>query len=150
MKHHLTRSSTRLLLLLAITALPILASCGSSNSELTPVTGKVEYKGKALTAATVRFIPMGQTTGFGGEGRTDAEGKYTITYARGGSGLPPGQYKVVVSKRLNPDGSEPPADEEPIESQARETLPAQYSSEDSTQITKTVPPDGGTIDIELK
>lgn len=128
-----------------------LLGCGGSNQpNLKPVTGKVIWKGKALAGAGVQFIPNGSTGGGGGSGKTDANGQYTITYVRGQPGLLPGSYKVVVSKRVMPDGSEPPADVPPIESPAREVLPARYSDPHQTQLTRTVPESGGAIDITLK
>ena len=137
-------------LILAMLSVSTLASCGSSNSDLKPVTGNVKYKGQPLAGATIRFMPAGTTGGFGGNGKTDEQGNYEITYVRGGKGLLPGEYRVTVSKRVMPDGSAPPENVEPIDSPAVETLPPRYSDEATTQLTKTVPAKGGTIKFDLE
>src|SRR5262245_26984824 len=110
-------------------ALLAAAHCGCGGAKgpaLVPTTGTVTYKGKALPAASVRFLPVEGTEGLGGSGKTDGAGAYKIVYARGGDGIPAGKYRVVISKRVMPDGSEPRDDVPPIESPAKETLPAQY------------------------
>ena len=98
----------------------------------------MSYKGKALPNAKVTFLPIGDTKGIGGSGQTDKDGSYEVTYNRGGTGLPAGEYRVTISQRLNPDGSQPDPDVSPIESQATERIPAKYSSEDSSKLTKRI------------
>lgn len=124
------------------------AGCGS-DTKLKPVTGTVTRQGKALASALVRFIPVDSTTGVGGQAKTDAEGKYRIMYAQGGKGLMPGKYKVVVSQMLMPDGSPGPENVSPIESPAREVLPAHYSQAQATRLVKEVSQEGGVIDLTL-
>lgn len=137
-----------LLIFLALFALG--CGGGSSGPKLQPVTGNVTFKGKKLPGALVAFYPIETTTGNGGTGKTDADGKYTITYRRGGEGLPAGKYKVTVSKRIMPDGTEPAKDVQPMDSPAKETIPAQYSNEEGTILVKTVSEGGGAIALELK
>ena len=141
------REISQYLVLLSIVPL---TGCGSSDENLKPVNGTVKYQGQQLAGATVTFLPIEDTPGFGGSGKTDVDGKFNIIYARGGDGLLPGKYKVTVSKRVMPDGSAPPDDVDPIESPARETLPPHYSNEATTRITKTVAQEGGLADIDLK
>lgn len=130
----------------------LLGGCGGgpTGPKLEPVTGKVTYKNKAVAGAVVAFHPIETTKGNGGEGRTGPDGTFKVKYRRGGDGLPAGKYKVVVSHRVMPDGSAPPEDVDPIESPAREMLPAVYSDENRTKLVKTVPEGGGTIDFDLK
>ena len=117
-----------------------------------PVSGIVTLDGKPLAKATLTFIPVGETRGAGATGRTDKEGRYQLTYARGRMGTPAGQYRVAISKRLMPDGKEVPDDDKtpPIESPASESLPPRYSNEQDSTLLATVPPDGGTLDFALK
>ena len=132
----------------------ILAGCiGSDPSapKLVPVTGAVTLDGKPLAGAEVGFVPTGDTKGFGSVGKTDGEGKYKLTSARGGEGAVAGNYKVVISRRLMPDGSAPPSgDKAPMESAARESLPTKYSMKGQTTLTATVPDGGGPVDFALK
>lgn len=125
-----------------------LAGCkGGSDLE---VSGTVSLDGEPLKNAAVQFIPQGETAGLGGSAITDGAGKFTLTNAQGGKALAPGTYKVVVSKRLNKDGTEPDPNVPPIESQAVETLPAIFSDENHSTLTMTVKADQKTYDIKLE
>jgi hypothetical protein len=78
---------------------------------VTPVRGKVTYRGKPVAGASVTLIPL---AGVASNQRaaisvTDADGVFEIlTPAGGGTGGPagaqPGEYKVVVSKWVPPNG----------------------------------------------
>jgi hypothetical protein len=96
------------------------------------------------------FYPAQGTPGLGGGGSTGPDGKYTVTPARGSGGLPPGAYVVVVSRPLRRDGTPPPPDVPPIESDARESLPAIYSSRQDTQLKATVAKGTPTYDFALR
>jgi hypothetical protein len=111
--------------------------CGKADVEAGYVGtgGTIQLDGQPASNTLVTYIPQGTTGGTGGSGMTDSTGRYEIVSPQGKRGLPPGKYKVTVSRRLNPDGSPPPADEWPIESQARETLPAKYSDKDKTELS---------------
>lgn len=124
-------------------------SVGCKGKSEGAVTGTVTLNDKPLANALVRFIPQGDTQGLGGTARTDANGKYTLDNPRGGKEINPGVYKVVISKSLRPDGSEPDPNKPPIESDARETLPANYSNEVSTTLTATVGADKKSHDFPL-
>jgi hypothetical protein len=102
------------------------------------VTGTVTLDDKPLPNAIVTFYPGPGTPGLGGGGATGPDGKYTLTPARGGGGLAPGAYVVTVNRPLRRDGSPPPPDVPPIESDARESLPASYSSRKDTELRATV------------
>jgi hypothetical protein len=135
----------RLLILVVV----FLTGCGGASS--VTVTGTVTLDSTALSGAEVSFKPASkETTGLGGSGTTNAEGKFTLTDARGGSGLAPGDYKVVISRRLRPDGTAPPADVPPMESDAKETLPPTYSDLTRTILTVKVAADKTVHDFPLK
>jgi len=126
--------------------------CGSSQSAiaLIPVSGLVTLDGSPVDQAKVTFVPQLETKGNGGWGITDALGKYSIKTPQGAVGVPEGQYKVAISRRLNPDGSTPNPDEPPIESKARETLPFGVSDESKTMLKATVSASAKQFDWPLK
>jgi hypothetical protein len=113
-----------------------LAGCGSPDG--VTVTGRVTLDGRPLPNAEVTFHPLGDTKGLGGSAVTDADGRYELVSARVNKGVAPGEYRVVVSRRLRPDGSPPDPNVPPIESDARETLPAAYSRLDASTLTARV------------
>lgn len=122
-------------------ALVTMAGCGKGGAgDLLPVTGTVTLDNNPVGNATVTFQPEGDTKGHGGSATTDAGGKYEVTIPQGKKGLVAGKYKVVISRRLNPDGTVPPANEPPIESKARETLPPRYSSPEQSELSAEVTP----------
>jgi hypothetical protein len=126
-----------------------LIGCGKSSNRV-PVTGTVTLDGKALSNALVTFYPEGETGGLGGSGQTGPDGKYTLTPNQGGKGILPGEYRVTVSRRLRPDGSAPDPNVPPIESDARETLPATYHNRDATTLRARVAKDSAVHDFPLK
>lgn len=133
------------------TVLGIVVGCSQSDTagpKLVAVNGTVTLDAKPLANAQVTFLPTGNTPGFGSTAKTDAEGKYKLKGQRGGEGAVAGTYKVVISKRVLPDGSID--DKPPIESQAKEMLPVKYSMEPQSTLTATVPESGGTVDFSLK
>ena len=138
---------------LALGLVALVSGCSQSDPSLVPVTGTVTVNDQPLANATVTFIPKDGTPGFGGVGRTDAAGKYKLAGSRDDApGIPPGEYRVVVSKRLMPDGSEVPANDNtpPMNSPAKESVPAAYSSLAATTLSATVMPGAGPIDFPLK
>ncbi len=118
--------------------------------ELVPVEGTVTQDGEPLSSVHVMFTPTGQTRGQGAMGFTDEEGRYTLS-TQYGEGAPVGQYDVVLSKLVMPDGSdyEPKPGEGPMDSPAREVLPPRYSNPEASELTATVPEGGDEIDFEV-
>jgi hypothetical protein len=134
--------------LIAFALLLGIAGCGGGSDGA--VNGTVTLDGNPLKNAVIRFMPLGDTKGLGGGATTDASGKYTLLNAQGGKDLAPGEYKIVVSRRLNKDGSEPDPNVPPIESTASETLPPIFSDENETTLRQTVAADKKTYDIQLE
>lgn len=128
----------------------LLALAGCGGSEVVVTTGTVTQDGKPLANALIAFLPEGDTLGNGGAAKTGPDGKYTLVPSQGGKGLPPGQYKVTISRLLRPDGSEPDPNTPPIRSDARETLPAIYSNRDETTLKATVSKDARVHDFALQ
>lgn len=134
-------------------SLSVCLGCGGPKSDLTfvPVSGVVRLDGKPLADADISAVPVGATLGMGGGSRSNADGKFQLSHARGESGLPPGEYKITVSLRKRPDGSVPPADDPtlPIDSNAAETLAPRYSDFSQSTLTISVTPPA-TEPVELK
>ena len=129
------------------------AGCGGAaeeGPELLPTTGTVTLDDQPLAGADLTFIPADQTAGAGGTARSDESGTFTVGYARGGAGLAPGNYKVIVSRRLMPDGSPVPEGDTtpPIESPATESLPPKFSDPNQSALTVAVEP-GKPLEVKL-
>jgi hypothetical protein len=142
--------SWRLLLLLGWF---VLTGCKSADGPaLSSVTGTVTLDGKPLAGAMVRFIPQGTTPGHGGAGTTDEAGKYEITAHRTNNrkGLLPGEYKVVLTRLLLPDGKPLPPDVPPINSGAHESIPEPYCKADRTPLTVTIGTEAKAFDCPIQ
>ena len=137
----------------AFFALGIFSGCGGRDPNLpplVPVDGTVTFDGQPLEGAYVQFHPVGDTRGTGAA-NPDAEGRYELIAPDRSKGAPVGEYRVVVSKLVMPDGSPYSAADglAPMDSPAREMVPDRYSDFDQTVLTVTVPDEGGTIDLTL-
>ena len=137
-------------------ALSLLVSvgCGGPKSDLTfvPILGVIQLDGQPLADADISAVPIGATPGVGGASRSNASGEFNMMYARGESGLPPGEYKLAVSLRKFKDGSVPPADDPtpPIDSQATETLAPRYSDINQSILTLTVAATPAPTELKLE
>lgn len=134
----------------------LLGTCGCDSVEpdgdLVPVTGTVTLDGEPLQGATVSFNVAQGTSGQGGTGTTDAEGKYELSHFRAGTGVHAGAYTVTIHKLVLSDGSPIPPDAESIFSlDTKEVVPAKYNT--ATTLTATVHRGGepiNPIDFALK
>ena len=101
----------------------VAAGCGDSGPPLVPVSGTVTLNGRPLANATVSFIPQ-ESNKFGrpAQGTTGPLGYYKAM-SRNRAGAVPGKYQVVVS---------------------------QTAANEASAVTKEVPPNGGTINIDVK
>ncbi|MBN9518824.1 carboxypeptidase regulatory-like domain-containing protein [bacterium] len=134
---------TLLLLLLPLG----LAGCGGADGgPKTAVSGKVTLKGKPVSGAVVQFVPTAK--GEAASARTDGDGKYQLVASKGGTGVAPGDYKVVISKVVGPDGKELPPDVSPFSGGGKETLPAMYSNPGDTILVAKVP-DAPTASVDF-
>jgi len=125
--------------------------CGSDKPTqgLVTVSGNITIDGMPVEQAKVTFLPLLETKGNGGWATTNASGAYVLKTPQGGLGVPEGQYKVTVSKRMNPDGTAPNPDEPPIESKAREVFSPKYSDESKSTLTATVTASSKTFDWKI-
>ena len=128
--------------------------CGEevTGPPLANVTGKITWKGKPLSGGVVILAPVGETSGWGANARTSESGEYKLSEGKTGRpGVLPGTYRIVISHRIMPDGSEVPANDRtpPMESPARESLPPEYSDKQKSKLRITIPAEGGTFDFSL-
>ena len=132
-----------------------LAGCAGSKPDLpevVPVTGVVTLDGAPAAGVNVTFIPVGSTAGGASYGATDAGGKYELKSNDGRPGAAVGEFKVVCSKWVMPDGSDyvgVPGGPSPMEAGAKEKLSPKFSDENATALKATVPAGGGTVNFEL-
>ncbi len=105
-------SAGRWLLLTSVLLLPELAAgCGEAGPEVYPVTGLVTVDAEPLDAhiGAINLVPdkaRGNVSTLIPTGYLDGQGSYTVYYAQGKKGAPPGWYKVqIVASQL---GDGPP------------------------------------------
>jgi hypothetical protein len=82
-----------------------IAGCGRDSIDVVPVTGRVLVDGEPLQAKSgnVAFVPdkaKGNTSTIEPIGYLDEEGNYTLYYAQGKKGAPPGWYRIQVAAAL--------------------------------------------------
>jgi hypothetical protein len=91
------RSRLLLELVAATAVVAMITGCsGGGSSDTVKVTGVIKYNGAAVAGAAVSFSPTG--SGNAAAGRTDKEGKFTLTTFESEDGALPGDYTVTVSK----------------------------------------------------
>lgn len=133
----------------------VIVGCGAPKADLpplVPVSGTVTLDGKPLANAGVTFIPVGATRGGIYSSITDDSGRYELIDRESRKGAPVGEFKVICTKWVMPDGKDYPKDSNvsPLESNARELLPPRYSNESHTELKATIPDGGTTADFTLK
>ena len=134
----------------ALLAPLLLAGCGDGLNRV-PIQGTLTSMGAPVDNASLSFIPEEGTVGEGAIGRTDAEGKFTVISSRqSDSGIPPGKYRVRVSRLI--DGQTgaplPPDEPEADHPHAMESIPSPYSSMRSP-LEATISDAGGDVILEI-
>src|SRR5438034_70690 len=84
----------------------ILSGCGDGLKRVR-VYGKATANGKPIDHLSISFVPAAAgTKGEGGYCVTDSEGNYSLISPRTDwKGIPPGEYKVTLSRMLLPNGA---------------------------------------------
>lgn len=90
---------------LCLASLPLLTGCGDPGIGAVPVSGTITVDGKPMEGVMVVFNPVDGTRA--ASGRTDAEGKYSLTTEINGDGALPGEYKISATKHLVEDDDLP-------------------------------------------
>jgi hypothetical protein len=159
------RCASRLYL---VFSLLLLGGCsGSGRPEMAPVQGKVTYKGKAVSGATVVFLCPGAPRM--AIGTTDDGGNFTLTSYEPNDGAAIGTHSITVTKFGDdglPEVTAPAVDSKDMKkaiaqsmrqsAQAAEAaekkgsgLPLKYSQMHTTDLQKEVVEGENVIEIEL-
>jgi hypothetical protein len=137
-------------------ALVVFAGCSPSGS-FSRVSGKVTFNGEPIEGARVTFVGTTETREGGREEyytTTDSSGKYAISGVRKSPGIPPGVYKVVVTKLTLKGGAKlsDGLDLTQLEMSGLGTnaLPKEYGSAQTTKLSAELDPGKNSKDLELK
>jgi hypothetical protein len=123
------------------------SGCGEKPIEFGDVSGVVRVGGKTHAGLVVRFLPepeKGKELPINSTGRTDSQGKYTLTHVMDGveaPGAPIGWHRVIIedaSHGPTPQGQTPPP---PL-------ISSMYASPASTPLKKEVKSGAQTIDFD--
>ena len=123
----------------------VLTGCGGgSNAEIVPVTGTVKYDGQPVKNADVTFYPT--DGGRPASGKTDDEGKFSLTTVNSNDGAAVGEHVITVSVSINTsDASQTPtsADDYAVPKAGKgkgsqAALPPKYADKEQSGLKRTV------------
>lgn len=123
------------------------SGCGSHEVPLTPVTGRVLYRGQPVAGGTIVFSPDRERGGKGplAWSAIDAQGKYALS-TDGQPGVAPGCYRITIAgapARIDPDAETPAT--------VPSTLPRRYSDPDlSGQLCEVKSGQNNVKDLNLE
>ena len=133
----------RLLVALAVFAS---AGCGSGSYKISTVSGRVTLDGKPLAKASVTFVPMAtqgnDSPGPTAQGKTDADGRYTLAVDPGRPGAVVGKCRIYITT-IVPEAmgkTDPDRDAGGTPKFVRDRVPEKYNLR--TELTFDVPPEG--------
>ena len=162
---------TRFVFLLLFGAVALLTSgCGPSGPKVVTAKGTVLYQGKPLVGATVTLLPKDEQSGpvLAINGSTDAEGRFSlktfVSATAPSEGVPPGEYRVTISKYVPPNGMTEEEYQEKVKAEENavrtkqnhlpnkvESLPPKYSDGKKTELKASIPGGGnGDLKFDLK
>lgn len=126
------------------------ASAGPKPESFVSVKGAVTMDNKPLDGAMVIFFPQDAKMADGANAITDANGNFELTTG-GATGAVPGNYRVLVSRLVDPSGRPVIAtpDTPPANVGAIESLPSRYSDYSQSVLKSKVAQQGGTFDFKL-
>jgi hypothetical protein len=114
------------------------------------VSGVVTHNGTPVEGAKVTLHPTAEIDGKGGAAyaaQTDSHGKYLIASSGRDPGIPPGMYKVTVTKLKTAQGNLPPEAADPGQLEAAggaggalNALPDEYGKLMTSKLTVTLEP----------
>lgn len=135
-------------------ALAAVLGCGGGGSgSYATVSGVVTQNGAPIDGAKVTFYSTVETDGKKGgpySAQTDSNGKYVIAMVAKEPGIPPGMYKVTVTKPDVRSGISPDLDAGQIEAAGigKNSLPSSYESFNTTKLSATLEP-GKNADVNF-
>jgi len=105
--------------------------CGGASGpheKLVEASGLVKLDGKPTSGIRLSFLPTASTKAVGGcWAITDDDGHFTVMHLSNKEGIPPGQYDVLFSRRVKPDGTPLGETDSPTMVQSEETISKMYS-----------------------
>ncbi len=146
--------SFKLQALLAISFAAFLIGCGPGNPPTATVTGKVTYKGEPVEGARITFAPDAAEAS-PANGKTEADGSFSLSTFAPGDGAMTGTYKVAIKKEQMDEsgaGAHSESGEVPQASdEVKHLLPKKYSRIETTDLTAEVKDTGdNNFVFELK
>jgi hypothetical protein len=148
--------STRCIFLASLCFALAVAGCGSDGPTVVPIRGEVLYQDaplKDVPQGLVRYLPKENSQGRQASGRIQPDGSFVLTTFKGGDGVVPGEYDIVVSAYT----TRPELTREQVEAtrgvgleKPRLLIPEKYTEPGTSGLTDTVNSDhSGFKRIEL-
>ena len=155
--------------MLAVLAAGVFVGCGGSTSKV-KVSGTLAWDdGTPIAQAQVDFIPVAKD-GTGAAGFTDKDGSFELTTSNAGDGALPGDYKVVITKKVGDAAAfKPPAGvtdpkemarlmeafakksgKDAPKAAAKSEIPAIYTNKETTTLKWKVESGGPKVELKLK
>jgi hypothetical protein len=135
------RFDRRIVLSVAILAVPVWGCSSKPAISGKRVTGTVTYNGAPVEGASVSFISPTASA----YGSTDKEGHFSLRSSQG-EGIPVGDYKVTVVKTDAPPPAEQttyvPPDPNVPPTPPKDLLPAKYKQPETSQLSASVTDSG--------
>lgn len=142
----------------AVATLVTLAGCsGKGPGDFAHVSGTVTHNGSPVEGAKVTFVNTTEVDGvreqFSTE--TDSNGKYLIAGVGKNPGIPPGRYKVVITKLVLKSGFKAPEDFDSTQLEMSglgvNGLPKEYGDVGTTKLSATLDSGkNGDVNFDLK
>jgi Carboxypeptidase regulatory-like domain len=138
---------TRLARTTTLFLLGAIAGCSKGPGDYAHVSGAVTWNGNPVEGAKVTFVSTVEEKGQKAEysTTTDSSGKYMIAGVGNKPGIPPGMYKVVITKLVLKGGGKFKAPEEGFDTLQLEMsgagvneLPKEYADANSTKLSATL------------
>jgi len=136
----------------------LLAGCrgGTDFGPMGSVSGKLTMDGKPMAEGT-QLLFMQMEAGYAAFGQTDAEGNYSIVWARDGdrkSEIPAGTYKVLIQPPAVGKDTEEMSPEEMLDGggdvpPAQPEFPRKYQQHSTSGLEYQVAEGENTIDIDI-
>jgi hypothetical protein len=125
--------------------------CGSDGKlKVYPVSGVVKYNGNPLKGVDIAFHPKDakNNSGFPPNGKTDADGKFTLSTYLPNDGAPAGDYDVAIAFSVEVAGDDDGSDQtRKIISQ----VPVIYHKKETTPFKVTIEPKDNVLQpFEMK
>lgn len=132
------------------------SGCGGSQAptppaNLVPVSGTITLGGQPTGRVAINLVPTGTTKGQGGLAISDDAGKFQVIHPTQKAGVEPGEYRVVFSLYMQPNGEPLPPNTSPTTTMSVQAIPAPWSDPGSTSIAQALSvPAAGKSDIAFE